>query len=351
MKRATAAVLALLACGISEIASANNCSNDKLGTSRVLEVPVSTGPVGDISYRGRLPLARGEVVLTFDDGPMPHRTTAVLDALKAECVQATFFVVGVMARQFPSILRRVAADGHTVASHSWSHGYLNRIRSEQRRRDEINGGLLAASAALGTAHPALSPFFRFPGLGRTRALEGYVAERNLISMSADIVGDDWKPIGSEQVLHRVMRQLNAKGRGIILLHDIQKRTVDMVPALLQALKAGGYKVVHIVPSVRDTRTALALAEPPANARIRTALASMRSEASAFAELSAPADAPQVQLAALVARPVDVQPSAPAITLSKPPAIALPERGQATSGFVVLAATETTPSFEELGLRR
>lgn len=312
-------------------------------------------------------------MLTFDDGPMPHRTTVVLDALKAECVRATFFVVGSMARQFPNILRRVAADNHTIASHSWSHAYLNRVRSDQRRRDEINGGLLAASAALGTANPALSPFFRFPGLGRTRALEDYVAERNLISMSADIVGDDWKPIGSEQVLNRVMRQLNAKGRGIILLHDIQKRTVDMVPALLQALKSGGYKVVHIVPSARDTRTALALAEPPANARIRTALASMRSEARAFAELSAPTQpapfllavnrlsdslrpatgtaAPTEVIATPVAQTVAATPSSTRLVVSNSALSTPPFRGPARNGFVVLAATQATPSFEELGLRR
>uniref|UniRef100_A0A9E8CQK6 Chitooligosaccharide deacetylase n=1 Tax=Bosea sp. NBC_00436 TaxID=2969620 RepID=A0A9E8CQK6_9HYPH len=350
MKRATAAVLALLGCGISEFANANNCADGKLGTHRVLEVPVSTGPVGDISYRGQLPLARGEVVLTFDDGPMPHRTTAVLDALKAECVRATFFVVGTMARQFPSTLRRVAADGHTIASHSWSHAYLNRVRSDQRRRDEINGGLLAVSAVLGPSHPALSAFFRFPGLGKTRALEAYVADQNLISMSADIVGDDWKPISSDQVLHRVMRQLNSKGRGIILLHDIQKRTSDMVPALLQALKAGGYKVVHVVPSARDTRTALALAEPPASARITTALAKMTSEANAFASRS-PADASPMQLAAQIIQPDEPQSSSTAAALLTPIAIRQPERAQAASSFAVIAAAEPQPSFEELGLRR
>lgn len=192
-------------------------------------------------------------------------------------------------------------------------------------------------------------------------------------MSADIVGDDWKPIGSEQVLNRVMRQLNAKGRGIILLHDIQKRTVDMVPALLHALKTGGYKVVHIVPSARDTRTALALAEPPANARIRTALASMRSEASAFAELSAPTKPVPFLLAVnqlpeslrpktgtteptevtspSVAQTFAATPSATRLVVSNS-ALSTPTiQGPASNGFVVLASTQATPSFEELGLRR
>lgn len=248
------------------------CGPEALGTARVLRVPVTEGAVGSISYKHSLPLARGEVVLTFDDGPMPHRTPAVLDALARECAKATFFVVGEMVAHSPDLLHRIAEEGHTVATHSWSHAYLDRTRSEQTRRDQIGGGLLAAGAALGEGNPALSPFFRFPGLGRTAALDGYVADKNLIAMSADIVGDDWHRISPEQVLDRVMRRLDERGRGIILLHDIQPRTVAIVPALLRRLKAGGYRVVHLVPEARDTQIALALAEPPRNARIQVALA-------------------------------------------------------------------------------
>lgn len=309
------AAMALLGLGSTALAQ-GACPQGALGTARIMAVPVSTGPVGGISYKGRLPLEKGEVVITFDDGPMPRRTPAVLEALKSECVRATFFVVGRMVQNYPELLQRVADDGHTIASHSWSHAYLNRVRSAQRRKDEINGGLLATSAALGANHPALSPFFRYPGLGRTRALERYVAGQNLIPMSADIVGDDWLPVSAEQVHARVMARLKAHGGGIILLHDIQKRTVDALPGLLRALKQEGYRVVHIVPEASDVQLALAKAEPPASTRIRVALAALERRQGTFAELTV-AKAPQTPHA----------------------------------GLVVVAANGGKPGFEEMGLRR
>ncbi len=148
------------------LAAAAECGPQALGTARILEVPFTQGPVGRASYGRTLPLERGEVVLTFDDGPLPRRTNAVLAALKAECVKATFFVVGSMVAQFPDTLRRTAAEGHTIATHTWSHRYLNRVRSEAVRRDQINGGLEAARTVLADDEaPALSPFFRFPASG------------------------------------------------------------------------------------------------------------------------------------------------------------------------------------------
>lgn len=250
---------------------AATCSADRLGTSRVLEVPFSQGPVGRASYRQTLPLEPGEVVLTFDDGPMPRRTPAVLEALRAECVKATFFVVGTMVAEFPDILRRTAADGHTIATHTWSHAYLNRQRSHAVQRDQINGGLVAARAVLGRADPALSPFFRYPGLGHTRALDGYVAAQRLIPFSIDVDGDDWRRITPEQVVERVMSRLDARGKGIVLLHDIQPRTVAILPELLRRLKAKNYRIVHVVPAPEDTRLALDAVEAPRARRIRLAL--------------------------------------------------------------------------------
>ncbi len=156
-------LLAGILCLPPALAAAGECGPEALGTARILEVPFAQGPVGRASYGRTLPLERGEVVLTFDDGPLPRRTNAVLAALEAECVKATFFVIGTMVAQFPETLRRTAAEGHTIATHTWSHRYLNRIRSETVRRDQINGGLAAARTVLADdAAPSLSPFFRFP---------------------------------------------------------------------------------------------------------------------------------------------------------------------------------------------
>ena len=68
-----------------------------------------------------LPLADKEVVLTFDDGPVPRYSNQVLDALAAQCVKATFFLVGEMAREYPATVRRIFADGHTIGTHSEDH--------------------------------------------------------------------------------------------------------------------------------------------------------------------------------------------------------------------------------------
>lgn len=247
------------------------CGPGALGTARTLEVSFSQGPVGRASYGRTLPLERGEVVLTFDDGPLPRRTTTVLDALKAECVKATFFVVGTMVAQFPDILRRTASEGHTIATHTWSHPYLTRVRSLGTRRDQINGGLAAAGTVLTDDAPALSPFFRFPGLGHNAALDRYVAAQRLVPFSIDVDGDDWKRITPAAVLDRVMTRLDRAGRGIILLHDIQPRTVAILPTLLRRLKERGYRVVHVVPAQADTRAALAALDAPQARPIRLAL--------------------------------------------------------------------------------
>lgn len=264
-------LLSAVLCLPPALAAAAECRPEALGTARTLEVPFTQGPVGKASYGRTLPLERGEVVLTFDDGPLPRRTQAVLDALEAECVKATFFVVGSMVAQFPDTLRRTAAAGHTIASHTWSHRYLDRVRSPAVRRDQINGGLEAVRTVLTDDAPALSPFFRFPGLGHSPALDRYATGQKLVPFSIDVDGDDWKKISPQAVMDRVLRRLDAAGRGIILLHDIQPRTVAILPALLRELKARHYRVVHVVPARDDTKAALAALDAPQGRPIRLAL--------------------------------------------------------------------------------
>lgn len=322
MSAVTAALGALM---LHSGALAQDCVQ-KLGVHRTLDVSVHEGPIGRISYNRTLPLAPNEVVLTFDDGPMPRRTPAVLDALKAECARATFFVVGSMVAASPDLLRRVADEGHTVATHSWSHAYLNRVRSDQRRHDQINGGLLAASAALGAQSSALSPFFRFPGLGRTKTLDSYVEEQNLISMSADVVGDDWRSITPDQVLSRVMRRLEARGSGVILLHDIQPRTVAMLPQLLEKLREDGWKLVHLRPRAQETQTALNAAQRPKDRRMVAAI-------EILAVKMAKADAPATSDKATIG------------------VSATPAAASGSDMFRVVVANASTPSFQSLGLRR
>src|ERR1700761_3074807 len=99
-----------------------------LGTSRVMAVDPAIWPrIGRRDFAQTLPLRDHEVVLTFDDGPWPATTPRVLRTLASECVRATFFLIGKPASEFPDIVRRSAAEGHTVAHHTWTHFSLTQM--------------------------------------------------------------------------------------------------------------------------------------------------------------------------------------------------------------------------------
>jgi peptidoglycan/xylan/chitin deacetylase (PgdA/CDA1 family) len=220
------------------------CANpDALGVSRTVVIDTTGGPgFGFLQYKQFDFLTDKEVVLTFDDGPWPT-TPAVLKALADECVKAVFFPVGKHTTYHPEILRQVAAAGHTVGSHTWSHSHLDSKKlTEQQVREEIEKGFSAVKMALGTA-PA--PFFRFPALAHTQAALGYLGNRNIAMFSCDVDSNDFKSSGPDQVIQNVMTKLDKQGKGVILMHDLQKHTAVALPALLRRLKAGGYKVVQM----------------------------------------------------------------------------------------------------------
>ena len=230
-------------------AAASECTNpDALGVSRTIVVdPAEHRRVGSMQYDESLPLADHEVVLTFDDGPLPPYTNRVLQALSAECVKATFFLVGRMSRAYPPMVRTIYNEGHTIGTHSQNHPRIFTRLPRAAAEREIDLGIEAATAALGDPH-ALAPFFRFPGLGRSNAIEAYLAERGIMTWSADFPADDWTRISPKAVMGRALDRLERKGKGILLLHDIQPRTVLMLPELLRQLKLRGFHVVQVVPA-------------------------------------------------------------------------------------------------------
>lgn len=219
-----------------------------LGTSRTLVVDPREHPrIGTMQYAETLPLQDHEVVLTFDDGPLPRQSNAVLEILAKECVKATFFVVGRMAKGYPEGVRKLRAAGHTIGTHSQNHPLsFNRMSVEQVQQ-EVDEGIESVAAALGD-RSAVAPFFRIPGLLRAEAVEGYLASQGIQAWSADFPADDWRHISPEAVYGLAMSRLQAKGRGILLLHDIQARTVAALPNILHELKARGYRIVHVVPA-------------------------------------------------------------------------------------------------------
>ena len=219
------------------------CANpDALGVSRVVEIDTAGGPGFGFEHFKQLDfLTDKEVVLTFDDGPWPVNTPAVLKALAEECTKAVFFPIGKHATYHPEILRLVAAAGHTVGAHTWSHANLNsRKMTEQQAKDELEKGFSAVKLALGAAP---SPFFRFPQLQHAPAAMAYLGSRNVAIFSCDLDSFDFRAKDAAQVVNTVMTKLDKLGKGIILMHDFQKHTAEALPTLLGRLKAGGYKVV------------------------------------------------------------------------------------------------------------
>jgi peptidoglycan/xylan/chitin deacetylase (PgdA/CDA1 family) len=225
---------------------------DVLGTARVLAVdPAMTPRIGRKSFPQTLPLAPREVVLTFDDGPWPGTTPRVLDALKAECAWATFFLLGRNAIEHPDLARREIAEGHTVGSHTYSHPLLDRTPAAAAIA-EIDRGFSAVDSALygQSAQTPRTPFFRFPGFASTPALLDYLERRGIVVFGADLWASDWNPQSPGQQLQLVLQRLEALRGGIVLFHDTRAQTAAMFPEFLRALKSGGYSVVHVVPSRR-----------------------------------------------------------------------------------------------------
>jgi peptidoglycan-N-acetylglucosamine deacetylase len=225
---------------------------DALGTSRVLTLPADLKQVGLMQYPQTLPLADKEVVLTFDDGPLPPSSTKVLDILAAQCVKATFFLVGEMAREHPATVRRIHEEGHTIGTHTEDHPLRMRKLTVEKLRWEIDQGIADVAAALGDGKN-LAPFFRIPGLSRSPLIDEELAARSLVVFSSDTVADDWhRHIRPTDIIARALKRLEARGKGILLLHDIHPATAKALPGLLKDLKDKGFHVVHIVPAGSET---------------------------------------------------------------------------------------------------
>ena len=228
---------------------AAECSNPHaLGVSRTIAVDPAEHPlVGSFQYGETLPLAEKEIVLTFDDAPRPTHTAKVLDILAAECVKATYFVIGRHAAEFPDLVRRIAAGGHTICTHSNRHPLIFDRAATERIAREVEDGIAAVTAALGEdRRPA--PFFRIPGLLRSERADNYLRSKGLMVWSTDVMAHDWKRrIDEAGIIRRTFDRLAAKGnRGIVLLHDIKEKTASALPDMLREFKARGFRIVHVV---------------------------------------------------------------------------------------------------------
>ena len=173
-----------------------------MGLSRVVEIDTTGGPGFGFEHFKQYDFLRDkEVVLTFDDGPWPENTLAVLKALTDECLKATFFEIGKHAMWHPEITKRVLEAGMTVGTHTWSHKDLARspyAKDAVQAEQEIEMG--NSAVYLAAAGAPVAPFFRFPALQHVPRLLSYLGERNIAIFSTDIDSFDFKLHKPEQVI-------------------------------------------------------------------------------------------------------------------------------------------------------
>jgi peptidoglycan-N-acetylglucosamine deacetylase len=251
------AVLSLcLVVGLSEKATAGAaCTPDELGVGRTLVLSTKGGfAVGLKSYPRTLDLADHEVVLTFDDGPSPKTTPAVLAALEHQCVRAAFFLIGRNAAANVALVRREIGDGDTIGNHTYSHPIL-RLLTNAAARADIDRGFAADENAAGQP----TSFFRFPGFADTPALIAWLESRNIGIFGADLWMSDWLKMTPDEERKLALERLEKARRGILLLHDTKLSTAEMLPGLLADLKTHGFKIVDIVPG--DAKPAFSKAPP------------------------------------------------------------------------------------------
>ena len=179
------------------------------------------------------------IAMTFDDGPHAANTPRLLDMLKQRKIHATFFVVGQCAAEFPDIMKRIVAEGHEIANHSWSHPQLSSM-SDSGVRDQLQKTHDAIVQTTGVTPKIMRPPYG-AFTARQRSWANGVWGYKCILWDVDPL--DWKVRNAEHVKHEILKATVAGS--IILSHDIHKTTVDAMPETLDGLLAKGFKFVTV----------------------------------------------------------------------------------------------------------
>ncbi|HSW05984.1 MAG TPA: polysaccharide deacetylase family protein [Aquabacterium sp.] len=230
----------LLGASLAAGSAGADCGPEVLGTSRSLMLPREAAAYGTAQHQA-LPLQPGEVVITFDDGPRPESTPQVLQALKAQCVRATFFMNGAPLVRHLDLAQRVSAEGHSVGMHGFHHSHFATLPEAEQLAD-----LKAMQRAHQQAFGVPAAAYRFPFLEETATLRTALKAQGITVLSVDAGVDDWLPAQTPQMLaDRLVARLAESRGGILLLHDAQDQTAAALPLLLKTLKHRGYRIVHL----------------------------------------------------------------------------------------------------------
>ena len=186
------------------------------------------------------------IALTFDDGPYPPYTDRLLDVLKAKRVHATFFLVAEQAQQYPELVRRMKAEGHTVGLHAFRHRDFLKLTEEEKRKDLEQGKNLLRDIT------GKNPVYWRPPHGfRDFSVMETAAAQNLTVVNWSVIPRDWTGIDSQEIFRRVMDK--AEDGSMVLLHDgdspgykaSRQATVDAVTPLIDSLWEKGYHLVSL----------------------------------------------------------------------------------------------------------
>ena len=252
MRRSGFTVLVLAVATTALPALACVTPKDGLKTSRIIQIDASNGAIyGQITRFTREPdfLKPKEVVLTFDDGPSPRITRSILDTLEKFCVKATFFPVGRMAIANPRLMREIAAKGHTIGAHTWTHPNNMRRLTKKGIERQIEKGFAAVARA---ADVPIAPFFRFPGLNDDARALAYLQARGVATFTVDVVSDDSYIPDPAKLARITLSRIRAQKGGIALFHDIKSSTADALPRILSELRSDGFSIVHLKPKFAFT---------------------------------------------------------------------------------------------------
>jgi peptidoglycan/xylan/chitin deacetylase (PgdA/CDA1 family) len=179
---------------------------------------------------------RRMIALTFDDGPHPESTPELLAVLRTHHVKATFFVVGAMARRYPSLLRAIAADGHEIANHTYRHTNLLRKGISP---EEIACELKACGGAVREITGKAPQYFRPPGGNYDDQVLKLARACGYTTVLWTYNPADFSEPGEDKIVRRVT--WHAVNGGVYLLHDGYRQTVGSLPQIIEDLRARGFE--------------------------------------------------------------------------------------------------------------
>lgn len=197
------------------------------------------------------------IAMTFDDGPHAQLTPKLLDMLKARGIKATFYVVGQNVAQYPDIAKRIVAEGHEIANHSWNHPALTKLGAEGVRK-QIENTNAAIVSATGTKPTTMRPPYGATNASLNKKLDEQYGLK-VVLWSVDPL--DWKYRNSSRVATQLIQ--GAHPGAIMLAHDIHATTVNAMPEVFDALLAKGYKFVTVSELIAMDRPQQLVKKEPA----------------------------------------------------------------------------------------